>query len=429
MLIRINEGQAALLRNAADSIYNFLAFAEGQEASYAARQEEWSFPPPSEVPEPDGECTSPFPQTLAGIVKTKKAPADLYLRGRTQTDSKMKIPVEAPFYSQEEIERMPKLKDGRFRITKDGLHQVRYRRDGYDKQFTSKDLKTVKEAFREWVRSIQEEKKALLPKKSQLFVDFAEWYFENVKRVNVEKMTYDTQHRAAELHIYPTLGKYPLRQITPARCQELLNGLLAENKGRTAETVKFLLGEIFRAAMGQKLVSDNPMQYVKIPRHIRENGKALSPETAHAFPEMCKSSPYFRQYMVYLYTGIRRDELHSLRIEGDFISVICGKCRKGQKKRRRKIPISEALRPFLPLSEEALAVENDVLTGNFKNLCPAHKLNDLRHTFISRCLECGISKTLVDVWTDHVDKKDMTEGVYTHFSEEFQLEEMKKLRF
>ena len=33
MLIRINEGQAALLRNAADSIYNFLAFAEGQEAS------------------------------------------------------------------------------------------------------------------------------------------------------------------------------------------------------------------------------------------------------------------------------------------------------------------------------------------------------------------------------------------------------------
>ena len=132
---------------------------------------------------------------------------------------------------------------------------------------------------------------------------------------------------------------------------------------------------------------------------------------------------------MYLYTGIRRGELHSLQIEGDFISVICGKCRKGHKKRRRKIPIAPELRAVLPLSEEDLAVENDVLTGNFKKLCPAHHLNDLRHTFISRCQECGIAKTLVDVWTDHTDKKDMTAGVYTHFSQEYQLREMEKLKF
>ncbi len=193
--------------------------------------------------------------------------------------------------------------------------------------------------------------------------------------------------------------------------------------------MKFLLGEIFRAAVGQKFVSENPMQFVKIPKHVRENGTALSLKEVAGFLAACEKSPYGKQYFVYLYTGIRRDEIHSLRIEGDFVSVICGKCRKGQKKRRRKIPIAPVLRPLLPLSEEEISVKNDVLTGTFKKLCPAHHLNDLRHTFVSRSLECGISKTLVDVWTDHTDKKDMTEGVYTHFSEVFQRDEIEKLKF
>ncbi len=341
----------------------------------------------------------------------------------------MKTRAEAPFYSEEEIKRMPKLKDGRFRKTRDGLWQVRYRRDGFDKQFTSKNLNTVKDAFREWVRSVNDEKKDALPKKTQIFFDFSERYFLQVKRANVEKQTYETQHRCAELHIYPKFGALPLRQITPMKCQELLNGILAEGKGRTAETVKFILGEIFRAAVGERIITSSPMQYVKIPRHIRENGKALSLDTVRAFVAAIDNSPYRKQFLVFLYTGIRRDEIHSLQIEGDFVSVICGKCRKGQKKRRRKIPIAPELRAVLPLSEEDLAVENDVLTGNFKKLCPAHHLNDLRHTFISRCQECGIAKTLVDVWTDHTDKKDMTAGVYTHFSEEYQLREMEKLKF
>lgn len=342
-------------------------------------------------------------------------------------DSELKTRAEASFYSEEEIKRMPRLKDGRFRITRDGLHQVRYRRDGYDIQITAKKKQDVVDRFREWVRSVNDSKKEALPKKRQSFQDFAEWYFNEVKRVNVEKSTYDTQHRCAELHIYPTFGGLPLRQITAAKCQELLNGLLAQEKGRTAETVKFLLGEILRAAAGQKLISESPMQYVKIPRHVRENGAALPLDIVREFIRACEKSPYQKQFMVYLYTGIRRDELHSLQVKGDFISVICGKCRKGQKKRRREIPIAPALRPFLPLSEEEKAVKNDVLTGNFKKLCPAHHLNDLRHTFITRAQECGNSKTLVDVWTDHTDKKDMTEGVYTHFSAEYQLKEIEKL--
>ncbi len=412
--------EAAQLVGAAEFILRTVGNAQGRAEAYKARRDTWG----------ETNETSPFPRTLAGIVRIRAQEGGEVKNTEEGKQSEAGPTGEASFlFSDEEMKRMPKLKDGHLRKTKEGLYQIRYRREGYDKQFTSKSLQTVKELFREWVQSVSDGKKTLLPKKSQNFLDFSERYFANVKRVNVEEGTYQTQHRCAELHIYPALGGLPIRRITPIKCQEVLNAILAEGKGRTAETAKFILGEVFRAAMGEKLIASNPMEYVKIPRHIRENGKALSRDSVLAFIEACVRSPYQKQYMIYLYTGIRRNELHSLRIEGDFISVVCGKCRKGQKKRRRKIPIAPALRPFLPLSDDELAVENDVLTGNFKKLCPQHNLNDLRHTFVSKAQECGIPKELVDLWTDHVDKKDMTAGVYTHFSEEFQIEEMKKLFF
>lgn len=337
-------------------------------------------------------------------------------------------------YTQEEIEKMPKLKDGRFRITPDGYYQVRYRRGGYDIQFTSKNLKVVKEKFRAWVQSVNEaEKKACKakPKKPQdvAFGDFAERYFAAVKCANVEAGTCKSQHRSMELHILPFLADKPLQQISPLDCQEVLNALLQEGKSRTAESIKFIMGEIFRAAIGEKIIKDNPMDFVRIPRHERETGEAIPLPEIRRFVVACERSPYRKQYMLYLWTGIRRNELHSVSIEGNFVVLACGKKRKGQRQKYRKIPIAPALRQFLPLSEAELSVDNDVLSKNFYKLCPGYTLNDLRHTFTTRAQECGISKTLVDVWTGHNNKRDMTASVYTHFSEEYQLMEIQKLYF
>lgn len=344
------------------------------------------------------------------------------------SDSREEKQAKATFYSEEELKRLPKLKDGHHRITKDGLHQIRYRKDGYDEQFTSKSLQTVKAQFKEWAQSINEEKREQLPKKVT-FGTFAERYFEEVKRANVTTETFKNSFKILQAYILPKLGGLSFRQITPLKCQVLLNSILEEGKGRTAESVKVILGEIFRAAVGEKLLKDNPMQFVKIPKHQRENGTALTLAEIAAFIETCKRSPYCKQFMIYLYTGIRRNELHSVEIVGDFIKVACGKCRRGQKQQYRKIPIAPSLRQYLPISSEELEIKNDVLTGAFKKLCPAHHLNDLRHTFTTRTQESGINKTLVDLWTGHKDNRDMTASVYTHFSGEFQSEEIKKLDY
>ena len=200
-----------------------------------------------------------------------------YLDAQAQKDdSDIKTRAEASFFTEEEYKEMPKLKDGRTRITPDGYYQIRYRKDGYDIQFTSKQLQVVKSKFREWVKSVSDKKRLLLPKKTQIFREFVEKYFEEVKRQNVSAYTYALLHRRMTVYIFPVLGEQQIKSITPLKCQSLLNGILADGKGRTAEDIKCILNEVFRAAVGEKLITGNPMQFVKIPKHQRENGVALS---------------------------------------------------------------------------------------------------------------------------------------------------------
>lgn len=332
-------------------------------------------------------------------------------------------------YSQEEIIKMPKLKNGRTRITRDGLYQIRYRRDGYNVQFTAKEKKMAMERFREWVKSVNGEQRLPLPKKFEYFGDFAESYFQNVKRINVDEETYKGQYRTYQLHIEPKLGKMRIKQIGAIKCQELLSELLDKGRGRTCETVRWILNEIFNSALGEKLITDNPMRYVKVPKHIRNKGKRLTQGEVAYFIEACKQSGFQKCFMVFLYTGIRRNELYSAVFDENFVTVENGKRHKGQPRTWRKIPIAPALREYLPLLPEDIPESNDTLTKVFKKIMPNNSLKDLRHTFSTRAQECNISKELVDVWTAHIDNKDMTSAVYTHFSEEYQLEEIKKLYY
>lgn len=394
MGIFLSDSQTTAIFQSLDAAYAILARAQGEADRYEAKREEFKI--------------LTFP---------------------SKKDSESNTRTEANYFTQEELKSMPRLKDGHIRITKDGLWQVRYRRDGYDKQFTSKQKNKAWEKFREWCKSVKDETKANLPKKAELFADHAERFFEIVKKPNVEEVTYQSTYRLYRFNIYPRFGSLKVKQITPLQCQELLNNILHEGKGRTAEAVKFLLNEIFRSAVGERLITSNPMEFVKIPKHQRENGTALTKQEVRKFLESCKQSPYGKQFLVFLYTGIRRNELHSLQIDGNFVVVANGKKRRGQKQTYRKIPIAEGIKDILPLSEAELAVKNTVLSMNFKKLLPNHHLYDLRHTFTSRCLECGIRKEVVDVWTAHENKNDMTSSVYTHFSPEFMLEEMKKLSF
>lgn len=131
-----------------------------------------------------------------------------------------------------------------------------------------------------------------------------------------------------------------------------------------------------------------------------------------------------------LYTRIRRSELASAQIEDGFVRVVCAKVRKGYRARSRLIPVTPMPARHLPhMDLDALRkVRPNALTQAMKRLMPAHHLHELlRHTFITRCQECGVAREVVSVRAGHAADATMTSNVYTHFSAEFMKKEAAKI--
>ena len=98
----------------------------------------------------------------------------------------------------------------------------------------------------------------------------------------------------------------------------------------------------------------------------------------------------------------------------------------------RTIPLLSELSDLLKAmprqgKEYIFSFTPDYITREFKRLCPAHKLHDLRHTFATRCLECGISIKVLQQWLGH-SRLETTSGIYVHVLDSFNRSEAEKFR-
>ncbi len=167
------------------------------------------------------------------------------------------------------------------------------------------------------------------------------------------------------------------------------------------------------------------------PIHFTEERKPLTKQEEKEFIDKLirQNNPYKDMFILSLFTGLRRSEIKTAVIENEWIIVQCAKQRRGQPVKRRKIPVSPMLRKFMPLNKFP-DVTDLTLTKAFKKICPMHNLHELRHTFTTRARECGVPKELVQKWCGHKPpKKDVNESVYMHYSDEYQLREIKKVDY
>ena len=192
---------------------------------------------------------------------------------------------------------------------------------------------------------------------------------------------------------------------------------------------------MFEFALGEELIERSPMRFIRPPQYEEQNGVALTLEEEREFLRLLDGSKcdgVIKHALIFLlYTGIRRSELASARIEDGFVSVVCSKVRKGFKDKRRTIPVTPMLARWLPQMNvnELRDVRPDALTQAMKRLMPAHHLHELRHTFITRCQECGVPREVVSVWAGHAADNTQTSNVYTHFSPEFMKEQAQKVDY
>lgn len=346
-------------------------------------------------------------------------------------------------FTQKEISQMPKQfsrliivqkKRCRLRLHKSGekttTYEIRFRRDGYEISACGKTLDLAKAKFIEKVKTAQPKgnKANAQPVIPSILKDFTLYYFEKFRKPKVSEITYKNDFSRLRKHIFPALGDKQLANVTPTDCEELLNALKTQGKGKTADDVHSLLSAIFKGAIAHGIIDRNPLLIVPHSQHEREHGKALTAAEEKSLFERVNGTPYEIFYALALYSGLRPNELKTARIDGPFIIAVNSK-RKNKKIVYKKIPICKRLAVYLhKIGNDLQNLDwrtEKTLSMRFPTFCPNHKLYDLRTTFYSRCKEFGVADAARDEFVGH--SLGVLGNTYTDLSDEYLLKEGKKL--
>lgn len=318
---------------------------------------------------------------------------------------------------------------------KNGYYEIRCQIAGVRISASSKLLAKAKERFIEKINNL--DKPQSFKAKKVIFSDYLIQWLESVKKPYVKENTYNFYLQLVNCHILPELGARELQSIKQLELQNFINKFTLNQKFRTAKQVAMVLSAVFNYAVSDELITRSPMERVKLASYEQAHGTSLTrAEESQLILQLKENgctSLYLQAYCFLMYTGLRRSELSSALIDCEFIKCLTAKQRKGYKEKWRHIPISPRLKSILPHIdlEKIKKLPADGLTKHLKKFLPNHHCHDLRHTFITRCQECGITRELVSLWAGHAADSSITSTVYTHLEQnkQLQIEEMQKMSY
>ena len=342
-------------------------------------------------------------------------------------------------FSAKELSLMPKTFRKEFRTQgctahvrkrRSGKHgwnyEIRYRRNGYNITASANNLDQAKHKFIEMLNSAEKcvkNKERTIP---TTFDKFSNYYFEKFYKRKVCTTTYRVAMSNYKNHVLPHFGDMPLKQITADKCQELLDRLIAENKVRTEENVFTMLNMIFKAAVKHSIMAHNPIDMVFHTKHERTHGTALTKDEERKLLSETAGTPYQKMFAIGLYTGLRPNEYKTAVVEENFIVANNSK-RKNGKVELKKIPITPMLKPYLEGNTELHFTRLEQIRHKFNGILPNHKLYDLRTTFYTRCMECGVAEVATKTFAGHA--LGGMADTYTDLSDEFLYTEGQKLKY
>lgn len=296
-----------------------------------------------------------------------------------------------------------------------GSYEIRCQHNGKKITASAKTLAEAKERFIIRLNSPEIDDKSA---KKVKFKPYAEKWLNKVKKPFIKERTYNDYKDLFMRYIFPSFGERTLVKIKTSELQEFIDRFIINGKNRTAKAIYQVLKSLFDYAYNDELIERSPMAKIKLCAYEQQRGKALTYEEEKRLILALNGSNniYLQAFVFMLYTGVRRSELSSVKIIGKFIEVETSKLRKWQNKKTRQIPISPMLNKVLPLIdvEKIISIRAKTLTDIFPRYVPERHLHELRHTFITRCQACGISREMVSLWVGHSPDRTTTTLVYTH---------------
>ena len=340
-------------------------------------------------------------------------------------------------FTQKEINQMPKIFKKEFRANGCTAHirkrkcgknsytyDIRYRKNGYNILVTNKNLETAKQLFIDKLKSAEPVRKSHTNCKT--LDEFTTYYFEKFRKPKVAELTYKNDLYRYKKQIQPVLGQRTIKSITPADCQALIDSILAEGKGKTADEIYSLLSILFKGAIAHRIIDDNPLSIVVKAKHQYKHGTALTKDEESLLLRTYSGTVFQMLFALVLYTGLRPNEYKTTKIEGDFIIAVNSK-RKNKKIEYKRIPITPMLAPYLKECTEINFPCKESFNNKFKAVLPNHVLYDMRTTFYTRCKECGIADAARDEFVGH--SLGALGNAYTDLSDEYLLREGAKFQY
>lgn len=343
-------------------------------------------------------------------------------------------------FTKREFEKMPKQFKKEFRT--DGCtariyrkrfskytygYEIRYRRNGYNVYASGTNLEETKQKFiAQLAVATKVEKKTSKSTVPNTFHSFAMYHFENFRKRKVAAKTYQNDLLRYKKYLQPKFEEKPLFRITSLECQEIIDEIVNAGKHKTAEEIFSLMSIIFKAAINHGMINKNPLAIVYHEKHDRKHGEALTKKEEKKLLEATAGTEYQLMFAIALYTGLRPNEYETARKEGKFIVAKNSK-RKHKKEEFKKIPITPMLKPYMEGVKEITFYKPYTLREKIKEILPNHILYDLRTTFYSRCIECGVADVAQKLFVGH--SLGELGNAYTDVSDEYLLKEGNKLKY
>ncbi|MNW46717.1 Tyrosine recombinase XerC [compost metagenome] len=150
--------------------------------------------------------------------------------------------------------------------------------------------------------------------------DFFDFWFNEYVTINLKYNTQENYRLIIKNHIKPKLGMYKLSSLAPDILQKFINDKYREGLSRKTLTIfhTVLQGALKQAVYPYKLINENPMQYVKLPK--KENKKTtetdlkiLPMSSIKKISEFLDSSnTFYIPFHIGLNTGMRVSEVCAL---------------------------------------------------------------------------------------------------------------------
>lgn len=268
-------------------------------------------------------------------------------------------------------------------------------------------------------------------------ITLGEWltlWYETYKVPYLKPYSLRNIEQQIRLHTPDWFKALQLKEITLFDVDRALRPL---PQSRTRKYARQVWHNAFKKAQQLGIIQTNVLTLTDDIRYKKKKSTPLTIEEQKAFMQALEGKDFKNVMLFYLYTGVRRAEALSLEwtdIDNESKLILI----KGTKtdESYRHIILTDEVKEILDnqrkQNEEKGIKGNQVfpyssqrMSRYFKSVCPNHHLHDLRHTFITRCAECGVNINVCQQLVGH-STADMTMNVYTHVVDDFKRKEALK---